>query len=88
MHFKHGIRSTVEHYNCIIDMLGRLGKLDEGEDLIECMPIVPTISSWMSLLAACKIHMDIDKAQNVSYCLLSMDCETAGAYGVLSLLLQ
>ena len=88
MQLEHGIRSTVEHYNCMIDLLGRLGKLDEVEDLIESMPIVPTISSWMSFLGACKMHMDVAKAENASYRLLNMNCRTAGPYVVLSHMLQ
>lgn len=50
----HDITPSIEHFNCIIDMLGRAGRLYEATQLIETMPIPPDITGWMSLLTACR----------------------------------
>ncbi|KAL9681022.1 hypothetical protein QQ045_012803 [Rhodiola kirilowii] len=47
-----GIEPESEHYSCMIDLLGRVGKLSEAERLIETMPFSPGSISWASLLSA------------------------------------
>lgn len=83
-----GVTPTVEHYNCLIDLLGRVGRLDEGEGLMNDMPVVPTFSSWMSLLNACKLHTDTKRANRAAGFLFISELETAGPYVVLSHTLQ
>lgn len=88
MRLEYGITPTVEHYNCMTDLLGRMGRLDEAEDLINDMPVLPTVSSWMSLLGACKMHMDMGRAQRAAHYIFKLDHETAGPYVLLSYMLQ
>eukprot|EP00250_Pteridium_aquilinum_P033365 c5507_g1_i2 orf=104-1639(-) len=88
MQSEFGVTPTVEHYNCLIDLLGRVGRLNEGENLITGMPVVPSISSWMSLLSACKLHKDMECANRVAGILFDLEHETAGPYVVLSHTLQ
>lgn len=59
----YGISPTVEHFNCLIDLLGRLGQLDEVIYLIHSMPFPPTTTSWMILLGACRLHLDVNMAE-------------------------
>ncbi|KAK7843228.1 pentatricopeptide repeat-containing protein [Quercus suber] len=35
---QYKIEPKLEHYGCLIDLLGRAGKLDEAENLIEEVP--------------------------------------------------
>ncbi|KAM7465706.1 hypothetical protein LguiB_013268 [Lonicera macranthoides] len=37
----YGINPSMEHYACMLDLLGRAGELDEAETLIRAIPIVP-----------------------------------------------
>lgn len=53
---QYGISPRMEHYACIVDLLGRAGKLDEAEMLINAMPSVPSSVVWQSLLGCCRIH--------------------------------
>ncbi|KAG8094097.1 hypothetical protein GUJ93_ZPchr0012g19809 [Zizania palustris] len=55
----------IEHYGCVVDMLGRAGRLDEAEELIAAMPVLPDALIWGSLLAACRAHGDVDRAERV-----------------------
>ncbi|XP_024189481.1 pentatricopeptide repeat-containing protein At2g37320 [Rosa chinensis] len=53
---EHGIQPELDHYSCIVDLLGRAGLLDEARDFIEKMPIRPNAVIWGSLLSSCRVH--------------------------------
>ncbi|KAK6944047.1 Pentatricopeptide repeat [Dillenia turbinata] len=53
----------VEHYACIIDLLGRAGRFDQAKELIGSMKIKPDGAVWGALLGACKIHKNVDLAK-------------------------
>ncbi|XP_044463859.1 pentatricopeptide repeat-containing protein At3g29230-like isoform X1 [Mangifera indica] len=55
-----GITPKLEHYGCMVDLLGRAGFLDCAMQLIEAMPFQPTESIWGALLSACVIHQDLE----------------------------
>lgn len=48
------IRPSLQHYTCLLDLLGRSGLLDEAENLIHTMPFPPDEPTWAALLSACK----------------------------------
>ncbi|GER28194.1 pentatricopeptide repeat-containing family protein [Striga asiatica] len=50
------IEPEEEHYACMIDILGRAGKLDEAQMLVKKMPYDPGFMIWASLLGACRTH--------------------------------
>lgn len=50
----YGIRPSLQHYTCLLDLLGRSGLLDEAESLIHTMPFPPDEPTWAALLSACK----------------------------------
>lgn len=58
----HGISPQVEHYGCMVDLLGRAGLLREAFDLIKTMPMEPNDVVWGSLLAACRVHNNVEMA--------------------------
>lgn len=55
---EHGITPSMEHFNCMIELLGSTGRLQEAERLLQSMPIVPDVTGWMTLLGACKTYGD------------------------------
>ncbi|XP_073027492.1 pentatricopeptide repeat-containing protein At5g19020, mitochondrial [Primulina eburnea] len=74
-HFKsmngiYGIQPNIKHYGCMIDLLGRAGRLREAEQLIKSMPMKADAVIWGTLLAACKTHGNTDigetAAENVA----------------------
>lgn len=51
-------QAAVIHYDCVIDLLGRVGQLNQAAVFIENMPFQPTAVTWTSLLGACSIMLD------------------------------
>ncbi|XP_021826779.1 pentatricopeptide repeat-containing protein At5g66520-like isoform X2 [Prunus avium] len=56
---EYGIRPSIEHYGCMVDLLGRAGWLAEAEDLIMSLPEKPNSVIWGALLGACRMHNDL-----------------------------
>ncbi|KAJ4826773.1 hypothetical protein Tsubulata_001967 [Turnera subulata] len=56
-----GIRPSVEHYGCMVDLFGRAGLLEEAEELIISMPEQPNLVIWSALLSACRLHNDMKR---------------------------
>ncbi|KAK7389358.1 hypothetical protein VNO78_24300 [Psophocarpus tetragonolobus] len=52
----YGIVPRLEHYACIVDLLGRAGLLNKAKEVITGMPYKPTSSMWATLIGACRIH--------------------------------
>uniref|UniRef100_A0ACD5WSE3 Uncharacterized protein n=1 Tax=Avena sativa TaxID=4498 RepID=A0ACD5WSE3_AVESA len=78
------VQLTVEHYGCVVDMLGRAGKLEEAYEMIERMPIPSNAVIWGALLGACRIHGDIDMAERAVQELRNLNPEEGGYYISLS----
>ncbi|KAK9741384.1 hypothetical protein RND81_03G101900 [Saponaria officinalis] len=57
------IEPKLEHYACIVDLLGRSGLFSEILDLIEKMPLEPDAAIWGALLGACRMHSNSDLAE-------------------------
>lgn len=64
-HFKamiesHAIAPTFDHYNCLVDSLGRSGCLDEALSLLESMPFEHNLPGWTALLGHCRAHGKVE----------------------------
>ncbi|KAK6937914.1 Pentatricopeptide repeat [Dillenia turbinata] len=82
MTVNYGIEPQIEHYGCLIDLLGRAGRFKEVMDVINGMRIEPDIVVWGSLLNGCKIHGQTELAEFAVKKLVEMDPNN-GAYGVM-----
>ncbi|KAL5716432.1 hypothetical protein ACHQM5_018121 [Ranunculus cassubicifolius] len=71
MSTKHGLRPTVEHYACMVDLLGRAGYLDEATEMVDNMAVPPDSIIWGALLSACRIHRDVYLADKIAENILS-----------------
>jgi pentatricopeptide repeat protein len=80
----HGLSPTVEHYGCMVDLLGRAGHLDEAEDVIKNMPLRAGAPIWGALLGACKIHNNLAMAERAAEQCLRCQPHDAGVYVLLS----
>ncbi|KAL6595068.1 hypothetical protein ACP70R_048171 [Stipagrostis hirtigluma subsp. patula] len=63
---KYKITPRMEHYGCIVDLLGRAGKLQEAIRFIESMPLEPGVVIWVTLLSSCIAHGDAELVEYVS----------------------
>lgn len=90
---KFSVPAGIEHCVCIIDLLGRSGRLTEAETFINEMPVPPNDLVWRSLLASCKIHgnlelarkaakhlFELDPSDDSNYVLYSNVCATTGRW--------
>ncbi|KAK9284279.1 hypothetical protein L1049_023449 [Liquidambar formosana] len=77
---KFRIEPEAEHYSCMIDLLGRAGKLSEAERLIETMPFSPGSIGWAALLGACRTHGNIDLAVKAANQFLQLEPSNAAPY--------
>ncbi|KAJ8755576.1 hypothetical protein K2173_022155 [Erythroxylum novogranatense] len=56
----------IEHYGCMVDLLGRANLLDDAERFIRAMPIQPDVVIWRSMLFACRSHGDVKLAEHAT----------------------
>ncbi|KAL7106683.1 hypothetical protein ACP275_06G009300 [Erythranthe tilingii] len=84
MEQNYKIAPGVEHYACMVDILGRAGLLEDAVDLIKNMPMAPGASVWGALLGACKLHRNVDLAEYACNSLLEIEPQNHGAYVLLS----
>jgi pentatricopeptide repeat protein len=73
-----------EHYACMVDLLGRVGRLNEARDFIERMPTRPEVGVWGALLGACRIHLNVELAEVAAKSLFELDADNSGRYVLLS----
>ncbi|EXC32783.1 hypothetical protein L484_019897 [Morus notabilis] len=78
------LKPKVEHYACMVDLLGRAGRLEEAKNLIMNMPLKPNIEIWQTLLSACRIHGGIELAREVGEIILRLDGDNTVNYVLLS----
>ncbi|KAK6288506.1 hypothetical protein POUND7_000047 [Theobroma cacao] len=84
MKSKYLVEPKTEHYACMVDLLGRAGKVNEAMNLIEKMPVEADAIVWGSLLGACRTHGKLDLAEVAARKLLQLEPENAGPYILLS----
>ncbi|XP_077210393.1 pentatricopeptide repeat (PPR) superfamily protein [Tasmannia lanceolata] len=72
------IEPRIEHYGCVIDLLGRVGRFDEAMEIIKGMRIEPDEVVWGSLLNGSRIHGNMELAEFSVQRLLEIDPNNAG----------
>ncbi|KAG6779975.1 hypothetical protein POTOM_016381 [Populus tomentosa] len=81
---KYGIEPKNEHYACMIDLLGRVGLLEDAYELITKMPMEPSAAAWGALVHACRMHGNVEVAKIAAPRLLELDPEDSGIYVLLA----
>ncbi|KAJ3687731.1 hypothetical protein LUZ61_016895 [Rhynchospora tenuis] len=74
------LEPKLEHYACVVDMLGRAGLLTDAAKLLEEMPVRPDGKILSSLLCACRIHGDLNLGQKVLEKLLELEPDKSEHY--------
>ncbi|PIN16183.1 hypothetical protein CDL12_11169 [Handroanthus impetiginosus] len=80
----HSVEPSAEHYSCIVDMLGRAGRLNEAEGFLSQIPGGPGVSVLQSLLGSCRTYGNVDLAIRVSDALIAMEPNESGSYVLMS----
>ncbi|KAL3654828.1 hypothetical protein CASFOL_000614 [Castilleja foliolosa] len=80
----YGVKRCVDHYNCMVDLLGRTGRLDEALSLVQRMPMEPNAGVWGALLGACRMHVNPDVAEIAAKNLFKLEPLNMGNYILLA----
>lgn len=78
------IEPRIEHYGCMVDILGRAGLLEEAYQFIDNMPITPNAVVWRTLLASCRAHKNVEMAENSLEHITRLEPAHSGDYILLS----
>ncbi|VFQ98312.1 unnamed protein product [Cuscuta campestris] len=84
MERKFHIAPKLEHYGCMVDLLGRAGNLEEAYDLIQSMPMKPDSVVWGALLGGCSFHYNVELAEKAANFLSELEPWNPGNYVILS----
>ncbi|KAM7498324.1 hypothetical protein LguiA_022738 [Lonicera macranthoides] len=79
-----GVVPMMEHYGCVVDLLGRAGLLREANEFIERMPFEADASVLGALLGACKVHGAIEMGNEVARRMLELRPRHCGQYVLMS----
>lgn len=79
------MKPAMEHYACMVDLLGRLGHLEEAVEFIRQIPEKPSIDVWAALLGASTLHGDVKLSALAANEVFKLSgAERPGAYMALS----
>ncbi|KAM7269453.1 hypothetical protein ACFE04_024950 [Oxalis oulophora] len=81
---KYLVDPKTEHYACMVDLLGRAGRVQEAMNLINNMPVKADAIVWGALMGACRTHMKMDLAEVAAKKLIELEPKNAGPYILLS----
>ncbi|KAG2698143.1 hypothetical protein I3760_07G136400 [Carya illinoinensis] len=84
----HGMNPGPEHYACMVDLLGRIGKLEEAKRFIESMPIKPDSSVLGALLGACRNYGNLEIGREIAKRLFALEPDNPGNYVLLANMLM
>uniref|UniRef100_A0ACD5US00 Uncharacterized protein n=1 Tax=Avena sativa TaxID=4498 RepID=A0ACD5US00_AVESA len=75
------VELTAEHYTCMVDLLGRGGRLEDAYNIaLDMPPHLVNANAWGSLLGACKVHGEARIGQLAAKHLFSMEVGDIGNY--------
>ncbi|TYH30756.1 hypothetical protein ES288_A01G119900v1 [Gossypium darwinii] len=73
----YGVEQKLDHYSCMVNLLGNSGLLTDGYDVINYMPREPNSGVWGAPLGACRMY-DTSYARN--YIMMSNIYSAAGIW--------
>ena len=83
----YGLYPIIEHYNILVDILVRAGRLHDAEDLIYTMPFRPSVTSWRTLLSGCRMYRNVELGKHAAKYACDLDPQSDSTYAILSGLL-
>ncbi|MCL7029494.1 hypothetical protein MKW94_020215 [Papaver nudicaule] len=78
-----GIEPFLDHYVCVIDMLGRAGKVVEALNFLRKMPISPNAIAWSTLLSASLVHGNKEIGEVAAHELRILEPSNSASYVML-----
>lgn len=72
------------HYNCIVDLLSRAGRLTEAYNVVKSMPSTHSSAALSALLSACRLYGDTEIGEAIAKQILKSEPHSSGAYALVS----
>ncbi|KAM2089088.1 hypothetical protein ACFX1T_033087 [Malus domestica] len=60
---EYNIMPDNKHYGCMVDLLSRTGLLEEAYEMIKTVPCGSSSLLWRTLLGACRVHGNVELAE-------------------------
>ena len=80
----YGIEPVIQHYGCLVDLLGRAGMLEDAKRVVREMPLEPDSYVLGALLNACRVHGDVELGKETVECLAERSLDHGGVHVLLS----
>lgn len=80
----YNLEPELEHYSCMVDLLGRSRGVHEALDVMNDMPFEADAVIWRALLSACKIHGNVEIAELALEKILLLEPDDSSACILLS----
>ncbi|KAH7680902.1 TPR-like protein [Dioscorea alata] len=83
MQKEYGIHPNVKHCACMVDLLGRAGRLTDAENFISESGFSDDPVLWRALLSSCRIHKDTETGARVAERVIELDPSASASYVLL-----
>ncbi|MCL7047452.1 hypothetical protein MKW94_014358 [Papaver nudicaule] len=80
----YGVEPGVEHYGCMVDLLGRAGRLEDAKKMVSEMPMIPDSYVLGALLNACRMHGEVELGKETVENLANLSLDHGGVHVLLS----
>ncbi|GER25810.1 pentatricopeptide repeat-containing protein [Striga asiatica] len=84
MKSEFNIEPDLDHYTCIVDLLGRSGNIKEGLSVILRRVVLPDSKIWSALLSAARVHNDWKIGGYAARKVLELERDNPGYYTLFS----
>ncbi|KAB5516813.1 hypothetical protein DKX38_027461 [Salix brachista] len=81
---RYGIDPQIQHYSCLVDLLGRAGRIEEAKKVVREMPLQPDSYTLGALLDACRVHGDVQLGEEMADSLAQRCLDHGGVHVLLS----
>nr|GMD21467.1 pentatricopeptide repeat-containing protein At5g27110 [Ipomoea batatas] len=81
----YGIKPSIEDYSCLLDLLGRAGRLNEAYAILQRSPYMrEDVSLLSTLFSACHMHREEDIGEEVAKLLIQKGSDDPSTYVILA----
>lgn len=84
MQTNYSLSPNIKHFGCMVDLLGKSGRVRDAYNLIRTMPMECNAVVWRTLLGACVMHGDVELGKKVHWHLKKVEPDHSGDFVLLS----
>ncbi|OAY61053.1 pentatricopeptide repeat-containing protein At4g33990 [Manihot esculenta] len=84
MQIDFGIEPSIEHYTCLVDLLGRAGQLELALKTINELPVKVQAEAWAPFLSACRKYGKLELGEFAARKLFDLNPGRVGNYILMS----